>query len=82
MPTTKTRLAVYLLLAVLAGWFLNDALTASVKKRPILDFLKRWWWVPLILDEPQHGDAVHCLPQEPEVMGRDGYPLVDHRRAL
>lgn len=80
MTLSKTRLVVIVILAMFAGWFINDALSPT-KSRPILNLLKRFWWVPLVLDEPQ---ACHTHDhQEGEVViGSDGYPLVDHRRAF
>lgn len=78
MTLTKTRLAVIVILAVLAGWWINDALTPT-KKRPLLDIIRRFWWVPLVIDEPQ---ACHDHADQERTVGLDGFPIVDHRRAF
>jgi hypothetical protein len=51
------------------------------RRRPVLEMIKRFWWVPLIIDEPQ-ACHTHSHEEQPMPHGADGYPLVDHRRAL
>lgn len=82
MTLSKARLAALVVLAALAGWFLNDALSASPKRRPLLNLIKNFWWVPLVLDEPQACHTHDRTDDEPATIGADGFPLVDHRRAL
>lgn len=81
MTLSKTKLAVLVVLAALAGWFINDALSASPKRRPILNLIRNFWWVPLVIDEPQACHTHDHQADEP-VIGRDGFPIVDHRRAF
>jgi hypothetical protein len=79
---SRTRLACYLLLAALAGWMACDWMTPDAqRRRPVLEMIKRLWWVPLIIDEPQ-ACHTHSHEEQPMPHGADGYPLVDHRRAL
>lgn len=81
MTLSKARLAVIVLVAALAGWFLNDAVSPPAKRRPILNLIRNWWWVPLILDEPQ-ACHTHDHAEPPPSTGLDGFPIVDHRRAF
>ena len=82
MSLSRFRLAAIVLLAALAGWMLNDALSVSPKRRPVLTLIRNWWWVPLVLDEPQACHTHGHQADQPATLGEDGYPLVDHRRAL
>lgn len=89
---TKTRLAVYLVFAALAGYALSGALAPSPEPRPavrLFQKLFRWGaFLFLLGDEPPPAsNAVHCHPHDQGdvhrlPIGSDGFPLVDHRRAF
>lgn len=89
---TKTRLAVYLVLAALAGYAVSGAFAPSPEPRPavrLFQKLFRWGaFLWLIGDEPPpSNNAVHCHPHDQDdahrtPIGSDGFPLVDHRRAF
>lgn len=81
MTISRTRLAVIVIAAMIAGWWLNDAITPS-KNRPILDFIKRFWWVPLVIDDGDQAYHTRDHAESQRAVGHDGFPLVDHRRAF
>lgn len=72
---SRSRLIAAVVLALVVGWFANDFFFPAQKRRPILNLIRNWWWVPLILNEPKHDDSAHEV-------GPDGYPLVHHERSL
>lgn len=73
---SRGRVIAVVVLALVVGWFANDLLSPSQKRnRPLLNLIRNWWWVPLIIDEPKHDDSAHEV-------GPDGYPLVHHERSL
>jgi hypothetical protein len=89
---TKTRLAVYIILAAVAGWYVcGEVCSEPGKPRPVVRLLQRairwgafFWWIS---DEPPAGGATHVHPHDPadehsQPVGADGFPLVDHRRAF
>lgn len=78
---SRGRLALVVALALVVGWVANDWASPPQKRRPILNFIKNWWWVPLILDKPE-GTTYHDSCHESEQVGSDGYRLVHHGRAL
>lgn len=72
---SRVRLVAVVVLSLAVGWFANDFFCPPQKRRPILNLIRNWWWVPLIIDEPKHDDSAHEV-------GPDGYPLVHHERSL
>lgn len=82
MQISRGRLFLVVALALVVGWAANDFMSPQQKKRPILTFIKNWWWVPLLLDKPE-GTTYHDSCHEAEQsIGPDGYRLVHHGRAL
>lgn len=88
---TRQRLAVYLVLAAVAGWCVGGICTPSHEPRPavrLLQKLFRWGaFLWLLGDEPPPANAAHCHAHDPAdehhvQTGDDGFPLVDHRRAF
>lgn len=79
MQLSRFRVAMIVILSLVIGWMANDYMTPAQKKRPVLNFIRNWWWVPLILDEPKAEDT-SC--HEGKEIGPDGYRLVHHGRAL
>lgn len=77
MQLSRFRVAMIVILSLVIGWMANDYMTPAQKKRPILNFIRNWWWVPLILDEPKAEDT-----SSTEEVGPDGYRLVHHGRSL
>lgn len=94
MTITKQRLAAYLFLAALAGWYVAGiADTRPDNPRPGVRFIQRVLrWAPLLLfftepPAPAGGAAIHAHPHDAadehvRPIGVDGWPLVDHRGAL
>ena len=86
MTITRSRLAAYLLLAALAGWFISGAMNGTEgRRRPLLELIKRFWWVPLVIepeDQTYHSHPHDPRDEHPTRTGADGFPLVDHRRAF
>lgn len=82
MQLSKWRLALIVILALVIGWMANDYMTPT-RNRPVLKFIRNWWWVPLLLDEPQKTDTSRLDScHEDGQVGPDGYRLVHHGRAL
>jgi hypothetical protein len=75
MTISRGRLVFVVVLAAAVGWMANDWMTPAGKKRPVLTFIRNWWWVPLLLDEPKPEDTSRQI-------GPDGYRLVHHGRSL
>lgn len=88
---SRKRLAVYLVLAAVAGWCIGGMFTPNNEPRPavrLFQKLFRWGaFLWLLSDEPPPANATHCHPHDPHdehqtPTGSDGFPLVDHRRAF
>ena len=77
---SRSRVVMCVAAALVIGWVANDVLTQpQQKKRPILNFIKNWWWVPLLLDEPQKPVSLDTLKRE---IGADGFAVLRHGDAL
>ena len=77
MTLSKARLAALVVLAALAGWFLNDALSASPKRRPshsALSNLLSFRNVRTLVPAQRAGEAQH--PQAPARTGHVGPGLL------
>lgn len=81
---SRGRLALIVVLSVVIGWAANDWMSPQQKKRPVLNFIKNWWWVPLLLDKPAQptDTSYHDSCHESDQVGPDGYRIVHHGRAL
>lgn len=83
MQFSRWRLAMVVIVSLVIGWAANDYMTPSKSRRPVLNFIKNWWWVPLLLDEPKPDDTSRLDScHEDDQIGPDGYRLVHHGRSL
>lgn len=86
---SRQRLAAYVVLAAVAGWYAAGVFAPSHKPRPVVTLVQRllrwgalFWFFSEPPPAPVNGINAHPQPDDHTPLGADGFPLVDHRRAF